>query len=75
MQPRSTKTTSRRLRVDPKLCEAHALCIELASDVFELGDEFATCSSEIDQTHWDSVEAAISACPRQAISWITSELL
>lgn len=72
MQPVSTKPASRRLRVDPKLCEAHALCIELAPEVFELGDDIATCTTEIDQSHWDSVEAAISACPRQAISWIVS---
>lgn len=70
MQPQSTKTTSRRLRVDPKLCEAHALCIELAPQVFDLGDDIATCAAEIDRSHWDSVEAAIAACPRQAISWI-----
>jgi ferredoxin len=72
VQPVSTKPASRRLRVDPKLCEAHALCIELAPEVFELGDDIATCTTEIDQSHWDSAEAAISACPRQAISWIVS---
>ncbi|CDO09220.1 ferredoxin [Mycolicibacterium cosmeticum] len=70
MQPQSTPTTSRRLRVDPKLCEAHALCIELAPQVFDLGDDIATCTPEIGRSHWDSVEAAIAACPRQAISWI-----
>ncbi|MBN9634874.1 MAG: ferredoxin [Actinobacteria bacterium] len=72
MQPRSANVTTRRLRVDPALCEAHALCVELAPEVFELGDDIATCAPEIDQSRWDSVEAAISACPRQAISWIAS---
>ena len=49
-----------RIRVDPKLCEAHALCIDLAPEVFDLGDDTATCAPEVDQSHWDSVEAAIS---------------
>lgn len=72
MQPLSGKTASRRLRVDPKLCEAHALCIDLAPEFFDLGDDIATCAPEINQSDWDTVEAAISACPRQAISWIVS---
>lgn len=72
MQPTPTNITTRTLRVDPKLCEAHALCIDLAPEVFDLGDDIATCTPEIDQSHWDSVEAAISACPRQAISWIAT---
>ena len=72
MQPRSTNITTRRLRVDPTLCQAHALCIELAPEVFDVGDDIATCTPDIDQSHWDSVEAAISACPRQAISWVVT---
>lgn len=69
MQPISTTSAGRRLLVDPRLCEAHAMCVELAPEVFELGDDVATCAPEIDRSRWDSVEAAISACPRQAISW------
>ncbi|WP_068269747.1 ferredoxin [Aldersonia kunmingensis] len=71
MQPKTTKHTTRQLRVDPHLCEAHALCTELAPDIFDLGDDIATCEPDVDQTHWDSVEAAISACPRQAIGWVS----
>ena len=70
MQPTPSPATTRALRVDPKLCEAHALCVELAPEVFDLGDDIATHRPVIDQSHWDEAEAAISACPRQAISWI-----
>ncbi|QNJ94123.1 ferredoxin [Mycolicibacterium fluoranthenivorans] len=75
MQPLSTEASTgahRRLRIDPKLCEAHALCIDLDPEIFDLGDDVATCTPEIGQSHWDSAEAAIAACPRQAISWIVS---
>ena len=58
----------RRVRVDPRLCEAHALCIELAPEVFHLGDEVATCRATPEDSMWEAVEAAVAACPRQAIS-------
>ena len=61
-------TTRRRVRVDPHLCEAHALCIDLAPAVFDLGDDIATCQETPDASSWDDVEAAVAACPRQAIS-------
>jgi ferredoxin len=62
--------THRRVRVDPRLCEAHALCIELAPEVFDLGDDIATCDQEPPDRFRDHVDAAIAACPRQAISWV-----
>jgi ferredoxin len=60
----------KRVRVDPRLCEAHALCIELAPDVFDLADDIATCDETPDVRRLDDVEAAIAACPRQAIGWV-----
>jgi ferredoxin len=62
--------THRGVRVDPRLCEAHALCIELAPEVFDLGDDIATCGQELQDRYRYDVEAAIAACPRQAISWV-----
>jgi ferredoxin len=62
--------THRGVRVDPRLCEAHALCIELAPEVFDLGHDIATCDQEPQDRYRDDVEAAIAACPRQAISWV-----
>ena len=62
--------SSRRVRVDPLLCEAHALCIELAPAVFDLGDDIAECDDSPDPAHDEEIDAAIAACPRQAISWV-----
>jgi ferredoxin len=54
--------------VDPHLCEAHALCIEVAPEVFDLTGDIATCDETPDESLRASVEAAVAACPRQAIS-------
>lgn len=62
-----------RVRVDPRLCEAHALCVEIAPEVFDLGDDIAACDEETPQALRPSVEAAVAACPRQAISVITGQ--
>jgi ferredoxin len=64
----SPTTTRRRILVDPRLCEAHALCIDLAPEVFELGDDIASCTETPDEKNWADVEAAVAACPRQAIT-------
>jgi len=64
-----------RVRVDPRLCEAHALCIEIAPEVFDLGDEIATCDGTLDESWRPNVEAAVAACPRQAISVALEETL
>jgi ferredoxin len=63
-------STHRRVRVDPRLCEAHALCVDLAPDVFDLGEDIATSIETPDPSSWDDVHAAVAACPRQAISVI-----
>ena len=62
-------TTRKGVRVEPALCEAHALCIEIAPRVFDLDDDVAVAFADPDDTHRHDVEAAIAACPRQAISW------
>jgi len=61
--------SQRRVRVDPRLCEGHALCIELAPDVFDLADDdVATCATQPADALWDKVKAAVDACPRGAIT-------
>ena len=61
----------RHVWVDPRLCEAHALCVDLAPEVFDLGsDDLATCNQTPYESRWADVEAAIAACPRQAIGWV-----
>ncbi|OBJ24413.1 ferredoxin [Mycobacterium sp. 1245801.1] len=62
-----------RVRVDSRLCEAHALCVEIAPEVFDLGDDVATCEEEPGEALRHSVEAAVAACPRQAISLVAED--
>lgn len=65
----------RTVYVDPRLCEAHALCVELAPAVFDLGDDdIATCDETRAASHREDIDAAIAACPRQAISWVDAPL-
>jgi ferredoxin len=60
---------SRRVVVDPHLCEGHALCIESAPVLFDLSDDdVASCIQQPSEDQWPLVEAAIDACPRGAIS-------
>jgi ferredoxin len=61
--------SQRRVRVDPRLCEGHALCTELAAEVFELSDDdVATCDPQPADALWHKVKAAVNACPRGAIT-------
>ena len=71
--------SQRRVRVDPRLCEGHALCIDLAPEVFDLSaDDVASCDERPadalwddalwDDALWDTVKAAVDACPRGAIA-------
>ncbi|OBA64806.1 ferredoxin [Mycobacterium sp. 1100029.7] len=62
-----------RVRVDSRLCEAHALCLEIAPEVFDLGGDVASCDESPSESLRHSVQAAVAACPRQAISVITEE--
>jgi ferredoxin len=60
---------SRRVVVDPHLCEGHALCIESAPVLFDLSDDdVASCIQQPSEDQWQLVHAAIDACPRGAIS-------
>ena len=66
-------TAQMRVRVDPRLCEAHALCVEIAPQVFDLGEDVATCDIAPVASLRHTVEAAVAACPRQAISMVFEE--
>lgn len=58
-----------RVRVDPRLCEGHGLCLQLAPEVFDLNDdETAVCAEYPRPEFLTDVNAAIAACPRQAIT-------
>jgi ferredoxin len=59
----------KRVVIDPQLCEGHALCLESAPELFDVGaDEVATCIQQPSAEQWHLVHAAIDACPRGAIS-------
>ena len=61
-----------RVHVDRNLCEGHALCVELAPDVFDVGpDDQATCVDSPPDALRDQVDAAVAACPRQAITVVS----
>jgi ferredoxin len=58
-----------RVQVDRTLCEGHALCVELAADVFDVdSNDLATSVEAPADEMREQVEAAVAACPRQAIS-------
>jgi ferredoxin len=62
-------TGRRRVQVDPQLCEGHALCVEIAPEVFDLGDDdVANCVERPPKELLHQVRAAVDACPRGAIS-------
>ncbi|MHC9295474.1 ferredoxin [Mycobacterium sp. LTG2003] len=61
--------SDRHVRVDAALCEGHALCIDLAPDVFDLGDDEVASAKQVTPEQWERVRAAVDACPRQAITF------
>jgi ferredoxin len=58
-----------RIIVDYGLCESNALCVQSAPEVFELrDDDLLYLSDEEPPEHLRAkVEAAVRACPKQAI--------
>jgi ferredoxin len=56
--------------VDRDLCESHARCVELAPDVFEIGDddEMHVLATDPGEERRRAVETAVVNCPRQALS-------
>jgi ferredoxin len=63
------QASRRRVHVNPRLCEGHALCVDLAPQVFDLtDDDRATCDAQPPGDLWDEVTAAVNACPRGAIT-------
>ncbi|MFW0793885.1 ferredoxin [Gordonia sp. CPCC 205515] len=58
-----------RVDVDTQLCEGHGLCALLAPDVFDVGDDdVAVWNAHPAEETRAEVRAAVSACPRQAIT-------
>ena len=60
-----------RVDVDKERCEGNAICVGIASDVFELDDQdhAVTLIDEVSADVKGLVEQAIAECPRAAIMW------
>ena len=59
-----------RIRVDPTVCQGHALCEAVASDLFTLDDEGY---SNVDETEVpggleDLARRGVQTCPERAIT-------
>ena len=59
-----------KIRVDYDLCEANALCMEQAPEVFKVDekDELHILVEEPPESLREKLEAAVRLCPRQALS-------
>lgn len=59
-----------RVTVDPDVCQASAVCMALAPEIFEVrGDGYLyVLDEEPGEEHRQSVEEAARSCPTQAIS-------
>jgi ferredoxin len=62
-----------RIVVDMELCESNALCAGLVPTVFEVDDDdvLQVRTEEPDPDLLPDLEAAVRACPKQAISIVT----
>jgi ferredoxin len=59
-----------RVEVDRDLCEANAICVGIAPDVFSLGDDDLAHAPETDVPveHENDVREAVALCPKVALS-------
>ncbi|HYD48446.1 MAG TPA: ferredoxin [Terriglobales bacterium] len=58
------------IRIDYDLCEGNAVCMKLAPEVFEVGDDdkVRLLIEHPGQELQAKVEAAVRRCPRQALA-------
>jgi len=57
-----------RIAVDHDLCEANAVCVGLAPDVFSLDDNDLLHIADVPEGREDRVNKAVDRCPRAALS-------
>ncbi|MFC6878653.1 MULTISPECIES: ferredoxin [Actinomadura] len=59
-----------RVRVDPLVCEANAVCVGLAPEVFDLNDddELDILMPDVPPEQADKVRHAVRSCPKAALS-------
>jgi ferredoxin len=58
-----------RVEVDRDLCESNAVCVGIAPDIFDLGDDdlARVLVDEVPQGREDEVREAIGLCPKIAL--------
>ncbi|RFS85030.1 ferredoxin [Actinomadura spongiicola] len=59
-----------RVRVDPLVCEANAVCVGLAPEVFDLDDDdvLHVLLPDVPPQERDRVRHAVRSCPKAALS-------
>ena len=59
-----------RIVLDTALCSSFGMCVSLAPDLFEIGDEthVTLIMAEPPAPRYEAAEDACSACPKQALS-------
>ena len=58
-----------RVEVDRDLCESNAVCVGIAPDIFDLGDDdlARVLVDEVPQDRADQVRKAVGLCPKIAL--------
>ena len=58
-----------RVEVDRDLCESNAVCVGIAPDIFDLGDDDLARAlvDEVPQGRVDEVREAVGLCPKIAL--------
>jgi len=58
-----------RVEVDRDLCESNAVCVGIAPDIFDLGDDDLAhvLVDEVPQGRTDEVREAVGLCPKIAL--------
>lgn len=58
-----------KVHVDMNLCQSHGECVNVAPDVFELGDDDVLVWHEkVGEERRAAIEEAVNVCPMMAIS-------
>lgn len=57
-----------QVKIDPDLCTACELCVDISPDVFEMGDDVAVViKADVPADLEDEVKEAADSCPAEAI--------
>ncbi|MCW2495302.1 ferredoxin [Jatrophihabitans sp.] len=61
-----------KVHVDVSRCESNAVCLAMAPEVFDLGDDglVTLLVEDVDDALRSRVEGAVAGCPREVISLV-----